>query len=389
MIEFLAEHWLIVLPVAILSGWLVTLLERSGKSKQRVLSDDYLRGLNFLLNEEPDKAIDVFIKMLQVDSETVETHLALGNLFRRRGEVDRAIRIHQNLIARPSLDQHHRFQALLALANDYLGAGVLDRAEKLFLEIVESGQYVIQGVKQLLNIYEQEREWQKAVDTAKRLLVRGEKNVSLLIAHYYCELAEIQITNQLPDSAEQHLKEALHTDKSCARANLLLAKLNIQKGRYKQAIRQLKSVRTQNPDYFSEAILPIVEAFRALHKERELIAYLRNVLKNCPKIPIAIILSEQIKQWKGEKVAADFVADYVRKYPSVQGLHHLVNLHLTLKEGKAKEDLIILRGLTQKLLDEHPPYQCTQCGFASQALHWQCPTCRKWNVIKPAHVLEK
>jgi lipopolysaccharide assembly protein B len=388
----ISDLWLLLLPVAAASGWFVAKrkdADGSSSNKQKrkkdvILSRDYLLGLNFLLNEEHDKALSVFIKMLEVDSDTIETHLTLGNLFRRRGEVERAIRIHQNLIARPNLERTYRTQALMALARDYLSAGVLDRAERLFLELIDLGESVEKSSNYLLDIYQQEKEWQKAINVAQKL----GSNMNVVIAHYYCELAELDVKGGHIDQASRFLKRALAVDKHCVRASLLFAKLDLDRSRYKQAIRHLKRVKEQNSDFFSEAILPLGEAYKALSKEKDLVFYFKDVLKEFPRIPIAIMLSEEIRQWRGDKVAVNFVADYVRKHPSVAGLHRLVELHLLLVEGKARDDLLVLRGLTEKLLAEHATYQCANCGFAGNKIHWQCPSCKQWSTVKPTYALE-
>lgn len=382
------SYWLLLLPIAAASGWLAA----SGKhfffsqkeDKKRILPKDYLLGLNFLLNEEPDKALDVFIKMLEVDSETVETHLALGNLFRRRGEVDRATRIHQNLIARPKLDPEYRAQALLALAKDYLSAGVLDRAERLFLELLELGKYVETCIQKLVEIYQQERDWEKAINIAMR---QGNK-LRVPIAHFYCELAENCIAKEENVRAMKYLKRALATDKNCVRASLLFANLEIKAKRYKQAMRLLKHIRAQDTDYFAEAVAPLAEVYQALGHETEMIEFFRNLLKEFPRMPIVLILSEQIRQWKGDKVAANFVAEYVRHHPSIGGVHRLLELHLPTADSKAKRDLSVLHNLTEKLLKDHAAYQCQQCGFEVNTLHWQCPSCKQWSTIKPTYTLE-
>src|SRR5882762_1834435 len=154
--------------ICIAAAWLLGYRARPKEEPQRKvnLPRDYLMGLNFLLNEEPDKAVDIFIKMLEVDSNTVETHLAVGKLFRRRGEVDRAIRIHQNLIARPQLERIYREQSLFELGQDYLSAGMLDRAERIFLELVSAKSHSAQALRILIDIYQQEKEWEKAAQTA-------------------------------------------------------------------------------------------------------------------------------------------------------------------------------------------------------------------------------
>ena len=208
---------LLLLPVAAASGWYAA--KRSIDANTHKDNDGftrpYLVGLNYLLNEQPDKAVDVFIKMLEVDSEMVETHLALGTLFRRRGEADRAIRIHQNLIARPNLSKELRLQALLALGEDYLKAGVLDRAERVLLEFTEiaSGEIAIIGLRHLLDIYQQEKRWDLAINIANKLLTHGEP-YQRNIAHYYCELAlQAKAQSQL-EQTQRYLKRALEIEQN-------------------------------------------------------------------------------------------------------------------------------------------------------------------------------
>ncbi|MCK5360007.1 MAG: lipopolysaccharide assembly protein LapB, partial [Gammaproteobacteria bacterium] len=158
---------LLLLPLAAISGWIASRQDERIRSRKcgADIPSDYFKGLNLLLNEQPDKAIEVFIKVLEVDSETVETHLMLGNLFRRRGEIERATRIHQNLIARPKLDRYQCSQALFELAQDYLKAGLLDRAENLLLEYAEVEKDPEPALRQLLYVYQQEKEWDQAIAT--------------------------------------------------------------------------------------------------------------------------------------------------------------------------------------------------------------------------------
>lgn len=372
-------------------AWYAGYRTREGRlGEQKInLPRDYLVGLNFLLNEEPDKAVDVFIKMLEVDSGTVETHLAVGKLFRRRGEVERAIRIHQNLIARPQLDKTYREQSLFELGQDYLSAGMLDRAERIFLEVVSIKDYAVMALKALLDIYQQEKSWENAIQTAKKLSIATKTNMQFVIAHYYCELAELASSKNQSDLAEQYIKQALEADSLCVRASLFAANIEMNKADYKSALWYLKRIKDQDPDYLSEAIDALASCYEKMQQEEKLVAYLMRVLDQYPKIPVVLILSERIRRWKGDKVAANFVADYIRRYPSIGGLNLFINLYLSNTEGRAREDLLILQGLTNKLLMDKPDYQCVSCGFSGKSLHWQCPGCKEWSSVKPVHSLEE
>ena len=386
----MSVFWLLLVFAALGSAWYLGFNWRQEQAvaKKLNLPRDYLVGLNFLLNEEPDKAVDIFIKMLEVDSDTVETHLAVGKLFRRRGEVDRAIRIHQNLIARPQLDKTYREQSLFELGQDYFSAGVLDRAERIFLELSAVKEFAVSALSALLDIYQQEKAWENAIQTAKKLEAATRNNHQPVIAHYYCELAEHHLTKSQIESANQYLKLALDTDKQCVRASLLQAKLDMNNGEYKAAIKNLKRVKNQNPNYLSEAIDPLASCYEALNEGDKLVTYLMQLLEEHPRVPVVLILSERIRKWKGDKVAANFVADYVRRYPSLSGLNLFLSLYLSNVEGRARDDLLILQGLMKKLLADKPEYQCVSCGFPGKSLHWHCPGCKQWGSIKSVYSLE-
>lgn len=349
---------------------------------------DYLVGLNFLLNEEPDKAVDVFIKMLEVESDTVEIHLAVGKIFRRRGEVDRAIRIHQNLIARPQLERKYSEQALYELGQDYMSAGMLDRAERIFIDLSNAKNYAAPALRGLIDIYQQEKDWLKAVRYAEQLAAVAKTNMQPIIAHYYCELAEQAQAKMALNQALDYLQMAYTYDNACVRASLLQGKTLIEQEQYMAAMRVLKRIQKQNPLYLSEAIELLATCYEKLHAEEKLVIYLKKLLDDYPRLPIVLILAERIRKWKGDKVAASFVADYVRRYPSLRGLYLFINLYIGTVVGRAKEDLIILQNLMKNLLANKADYQCNSCGFSGNTLHWQCPGCKRWGTILPICNLE-
>ncbi|MDX1900389.1 MAG: lipopolysaccharide assembly protein LapB [Gammaproteobacteria bacterium] len=382
--------WLVLVAATLAGAWCLGYRSRWHRfTAQKIgLRRDYLVGLNYILNEEPDKAVDVFIRMLEVDSDTVETHLAVGKLFRRRGEVDRAIRIHQNLIARPQLDKSYRDQSLFELGQDYLSAGVLDRAEQVFLDVVNVKQYAIPALKALRDIYQREKDWNNAIKTAEHMERITRENLHPVIAHYYCELADIEINHQQYDQARHYIDRALNADANCARASLLRAKVEMSAGHYRIALKSLKKIRNQNPDYLSEAVDGLASCYEGLSEEDQMVQYFMKLLEEYPRVPVVLILSERIRKQKGDSTAAKYVADYVRRYPSLRGLHLFINLYMSSVEGRAREDMMILQKLMQKLLADKPDYKCVSCGFSCNSLHWLCPGCRQWSTIKPLYCLE-
>ncbi len=380
--------WLL-LPLAAASGWIGARLDQKRRSRQNSfdLPSAYFKGLNFLLNEQPDKAIEVFTKVLEVNSETVETHLALGNLFRRRGEVERAIRIHQNLIARPALDREQRARALLELGQDYLRAGLLDRAENLFLELAEIRAHSEQALKLLLRIYQQEKEWDKAIASARKLARIAGKDMAPIVAHYYCELAEVALARSDRSAARAYVKDALATDRDCVRASMLLGDIELAGGRYREAIKAWKQIEQQDDHFLGEVAEKIADAYRRLGDEDGLYDFFRSALERHQLIGLVLTFAEVIKNREGAEPAETFIVESLRRRPSVHGLHRLIELNLTEATGANKQDLLLLQNIIEQLREQHQGYACQQCGFKGKSLHWLCPSCSHWSTIKP--VLEE
>lgn len=383
--------WPLLLPVAAWSGWWMAKRHERHDSDQHQhrLSREYVVGLNYLLNEQPDKAVDVFIKLLEVDSDTVETHLALGSLFRRRGEVDRAIRIHQNLIARPQLSPFQRKEALTALGQDYMSAGVFDRAERIFLEVVSLGfDHETHSLRGLLAIYQQEKAWEKSLEMVKKLENATSVSMHVQTAHYYCELAEEALKNKTQDKALALIKQALTVDRQSVRGNLLLANVEMQQGRYKQAIRALKQVVVQDPDFLNETLEPLIQCYRALDNTDECMDYLEHTLQDHPRSSVIFVIGEHLSREKSVDFAMDFVSTQLSRHPSIRGLNRLIHWHFELSHGKIRDELHMLYAMTRQFVEKKPIYRCGHCGFGGKILHWYCPSCKQWGRTKPIHGLE-
>ncbi|TFH49434.1 MAG: lipopolysaccharide assembly protein LapB [Lysobacterales bacterium] len=380
-----------LLPLAAASGWLVG---RSVKRRRESvaaaddLRSNYFTGINYLLNEQPDKAIEAFIKVLEVDSETVETHLALGNLYRRRGEVDRAIRIHQNLIARPNLESEQRGEALLELGHDYLSAGLLDRAENLLQELADGGDYRVQALRQLIDIYEQEKDWSKAIDSARLLGKATGNHLGPVIAHYQCELAERFRESDDVDSALDMVKKALATHERCVRASILEGDVLTDRNEHERAIRAYQRVEAQDADYVPETIERIQVCYRALNRPDDMDDYLSGLMQRYGWITPMLALADLKRERGGSQDAIDFISDQLRRRTSVRGLDRLLELELEQANGDKGAHVSILKDLTGELLSDRPIYKCLHCGFPARLLHWQCPSCKHWNTIKPIQGVE-
>ena len=377
---------LLLLPLAVGSGWLASRRDIIRRSKQHSfnLPSAYFKGLNFLLNEQPDKAIEVFIKVLEVDSETVEMHLTLGNLFRRRGELERATRIHQNIIARPNLSDSQRLQALFELAQDYFKAGLFDRAESLFLELADAPTHAEQALRYLSQLYEQEKEWENAIKATQRLQKYSEKDISPIVAQYYCELADISLDKQDYDKAREQINNALEVDPNSTRATIQLGNLEFELGRYSRAIKTWRKIEQQDPRYLGEVIDKIVAAYRAIDDDKGLWEFLSQALNDYggPKLLKAQV--EEIQHREGHGEAVDFLTDWLREHPSLHGLRNLVSLkEVDLASSTSASDLQPLQALLVSLFDADGLYRCRQCGFTGRTLHWQCPGCKGWYMQAP------
>ncbi len=380
----------LLLPVAWWTGFRNGKGVAKGKSiKDRLgFSKKYFVGLNYLLNEEADKAIDTFVSMLEVDSETVETHLALGNLFRRRGEVDRAIRIHQNLIARPSLSGRHRKMSLMELGYDYMAGGLLDRAENIFKELMLDQQHNQASLKQLLLIYQQTKDWQNAIKTSEKLQINASASLKSEIAHFYCELAEVRLYEHVPKEAISYVKKALSVDSGCARATLIRGDIEYSLSRYKQAIKAYRELIKQDVELLPEAITKINSSFNQLNDKKGLALFYQTAIAAGAGISCILNYAEEIQLTENDQAAAEYIVRKMSSHPSVKGLLKLIELHLKYASDSARPSLIMLQEVVSKLLDNKPIYHCHQCGFDSKTMFWQCPGCKNWGSVKPIQGIE-
>lgn len=379
-----------LLPLAALSGWWIGKRARKPQTEvTEVLSSDYYMGLNFLLNEQPNKAIDAFIRMLDASPESFDTTLALGNFFRRRGEVDRAIRIHQSLTNKPDLNEIQRSQSMLALAEDYMRAGVYDRAESFLLEVndVMPAQSDV-SLKHLIDIYEREKDWEKAIEVAIRIQSVSRQSMGKEIAQYYCELAEIAWSKGNVRAAFKSLKQGLQFDSNCARISMLQGNFKQKLDKHRDALSAYKRIEHQDSKLLPEVLTFIIDCYEKLNEHEALAAYLDYLMHHNPTISIALANAQKVKAQFGKEIAAQFLAQYMHKQPSIRGLKLLIEFHLTHAVGEVRNELLMLKSLIEQLLENKPIYRCGRCGFSARSLQWQCPSCRQWATVKPIQGIE-
>ncbi len=375
-----------LLMVAIGIGWFAGRLggERRGGVKISRLSTTYFRGLNYLLNEQHDKAIEVFLQIAQVDKDTIETQFALGTLFRRRGEVDRAIRLHQNLIARPGMSEEQKTRAILALGEDYMRAGLLDRSETLFTDLVRIGVHAPQALRHLISIYQAERDWEKAIEHAASYEKATGESMGKIIAQFQCELAEQARQASKFDLARARVTQAYAADAHSARAGLLDARVELDQGNDAAAIRALERVARQDVEFLPEVLPTLLDCYQRRNEGARARSFLLEMIERYPGVSPALALAERIEAEEGGKAAIEFLANHLRSHPSIRGEAALIEMSLRHADTDARAALNDLKQINQQLIIRAPGYRCQRCGFGTRAHHWQCPGCKSWGTIKPA-----
>jgi lipopolysaccharide assembly protein B len=380
--------WLLALPLFFALGWLAARIDiKQVVRESRALPRAYLNGLNFLVNEQQDKAVDAFIEAVRIDPDTIELHFALGALFRRRGETERAIRVHQSLVEREDISEDRRLDALVALAEDYLRAGLLDRAEAIYLRLRGSRHNEV-ATQNLLDIYQQEKEWIKAVEVARSLSghegVRWRKE----IANFYCELADNALASSRHDEARGYIDEALAMNRHCVRASILLGDLLLARDRVEEAIDAWKRVENQDPVYLSLIAERIMAAHTRLDRAEQGQTLLRAWLERNPTLD----LLEQVFKWemerKGPRAAYELVRDQLRRNPTVLGLEKLLEAAAQQAEPGQRDDIELVRQLIHGHTRRVARYRCDGCGFKSRLFQWRCPACGGWETYPPRRTEE-
>lgn len=373
----------LLLPLAALSGWVIGRRggQRHSDTQVSHLSTTYFRGLNYLLNEQPDKAIELFLHIAELDKETFETQVALGHLFRRRGEVDRAIRLHQALVQRPGLNDAQRVQALLALGEDYMKSGLLDRAETVFSELVELDLSPL-ALKHLIAIYQAERDWTKAIENARRYEQATGEPMGKLVAHFECELADRHRAGGEPEAARAAVARAYEADANSVRAGMLEGRIELEAGNDAAAIRSFERVARADPDYLPDVLPALLASYQSVGDLPGARRFMAEMCEHYRGIAPVLALTRMIEKEEGTAAARAYLAKELKDRPSVRGEAALIDLSLAEQTDPA-ETLVDLKHITDQLLVRNPSYRCSRCGFGARSHHWQCPSCKEWGSVKP------
>jgi lipopolysaccharide assembly protein B len=380
--------WLLGFPIFFGLGWLAARVDiRHLVKDSRALPSSYFKGLNFLLNEQPDKAIEAFIEVVKVDPETVELHFALGSLFRRRGEYDRAIRMHQHLLERADLGAERRAAALFELGQDYLKAGILDRAEDVFQKLSEgarAGAQLTDSRRFLLEIYQQEKDWDKAAAMARLLEAETGESRAKEMAHFLCEQAVAEATHARPDTARRLLEAALEANRKSVRASLQLGDLERSYGSLDRAIEHWKRIESQNPAFLALAAQRLLDAHRDAGRLEEGLTLLTGYLERHPSLDLLDAVFQSTLESKGAEAAYKLVRDELRRNPTLLGLDRLLEAQIVGTDSPDKRrDLELVRNLVHSHTRRLARYRCESCGFKARQFHWLCPGCGGWETYPP------
>ncbi len=380
--------WLLAIPFFFGLGWIAARVDiRQLVSESRTLPRAYFKGLNHLLNDQPDKAIDAFIEIVTLDPETADMHFALGNLFRRRGEIERAIRVHQNLLARPDLPLEQRTHAQYELGMDYLKAGLLDRAEETFNGLVE-GSYSVQARKALLEIYQREKEWSRAIDAASGLQSSGAGARQKEIAQFYCELAQDALVRSDLADAMSLLDKALHADRNSVRATMLLGDALVAQGEVESALTVWKRVEQQSVPHVALVAGRLMDGYRRVGRPQEGVNLLRSYLSEASSIDLIDVIFKAVIELDGVEAAKALVVDELRRNPTLLGLDKLLEARLMDAPAHIWEELSMVKNLIHGYTAKLARYQCSHCGFKARQYYWQCPGCSNWETYPPRRTEE-
>lgn len=386
------ELLFLLLPIAAAYGWYMG--DRNAKQKyinqSNRLSREYVDGLNFLLSNQKDKAVDLFLDMLKEDEGTLEAHLTLGNLFRSRGEIDRAIRIHQALMESSSLTFEQRLLAIQQLGRDYMGAGLYDRAEEMFLQLIDEEDFQQNALQQLIIIYQSTSEWINAINAATKLVKLGNEKYKTYIAQFYCELASLAIANDDLDKAYSLLQKSSAADPNCARTSLMLGRILIVQNKTEEAIESLKQILQQDKAFIGEALPLLNECYNKLNKQDEFKQFLQLCVDKDTGNVAELMLADIIEKQNGLDSAQYYMYRELLKHPNLKGFYRLMDYHVAdAEQGKAKKSLLLLRNMVGEQIKAVPNYRCQKCGFTVNTIYWLCPACRSWSTIKPVRDFEQ
>lgn len=372
----------ILLPVAAAAGWFAA--KRSDSRSSQAFWDytsHFHQGLNVILSEQDVKTSELFDNLSDASSDTADTHIALGNHYRRKGEIERAIRLHESVIDHPDLNQDIKANARFELALDYDSAGLLDRSESVLNQLIASGHRKADAYQNLMQLHEREKDWAQAIKVALNCHEETDVDTSNQIAHYFCERAEIASNDGQVDEARSLLKQALEHWPHCARASILLADLARESGDFDRASQLYDFVESIRPELMPEIIDKRFEVFKRADNAAQLKDFIARI--HAQRNAYSVIRSTRavIAEQHSDKLADRFFKDQILKRPSLKGLRDWAHDQLELSKPDEREKVQVICNLLDQVMEDKPGYRCSTCGFQGNVMHWRCPSCGTWDSV--------
>jgi lipopolysaccharide assembly protein B len=374
--------WLLLLPVFFSLGWLAARVDMRAVLKQaREVPAGFFRGLDALVEDRTDVAVRALAEVAREQQSALELQLTLGKLYRKRGENDRAIRLHQRLLDSTDLPNEQRDPVSFELAQDFRKAGLVDRAEEILLRLLD-GHKGLAARRQLLDIYQQDRDWQKAIATALEL--RSDvHSFQHEVAQFRCELAQAELFKSNYAAARAGVSEALATNRKCVRASLLLGDIELAEGHTEAAIAAWQSIEKQNFEYLTMAAERLFDAYERLGRPSEGIALLRGYQTTFPQLEMTDLLYQKLCTYESEQAALEAVRESVHARPSLKGVYRLIEAQVDTLTPEGRMDAEVARALIAKHANRLSVHRCKCCNFRSSAFFWLCPACGEWESFTP------
>ncbi len=385
------EWAFLLLPVAAAYGWYMgrNSIKQNDQSAKEALSKKFSTGINYLLSNQQDKAIDFLIEALKVDNDTVEAHFAMANLFRRRGELDRALRVHEYLVQQKHLPSKDKQKAIYELGKDFLSAGLYDRAEDMFMRSLKTNLYGLKSLTFLFQIYQSTSDWQRGLAMEKMVVKHDDKKLLHILANFYCEIATKALADKKYIEVVEILEKALTLDPNSCRTHWLLAKVYEDQEQYSEACRCYQEIYHQDNEFFPDVIENMHQCYIKLNDEVEFYAFLRKAYEETGSSSLLIKYVNYIRVKNSNKKAQDYMMTALNRRPTIRGFKHFVKLQNDDKECESNnESMAMITGLISSYLKVKPRYSCRTCGFNSSTHYWSCPSCHGWEQLKPVRGLE-
>lgn len=383
------ELLFLLLPIAAGYGWFMgrNSVKQNDQDAKESLSKKYSTGLNYLLSNQQDKAIDYLLETLAVEDDTVEAHFAMANLFRKRGELDRALKVHEHLVRQKHLANADKERAIYELGKDFHSAGLYDRAEDMFLRTHKSKKFGVRSINFLMHIFQQTKDWQQGVALKKVILKSKDVRLQHVLANFYCELANIAITNEESITVFELLEKALSVDPSSSRATLMMAQIYQSNEQYIEAIRCYQDIYLQDKDFFPDVIDEMKASYENSDQTEEFYLFIKRVYDETASTSALINYLSFIEQQEGNDKAKLFMLTSLKRRPTIRGFHYFVDMQKSA-DTETSESIGAIKELISAYINIRPRYSCRSCGFNSSVHYWACPSCHDWEQIKPVKGLE-